>query len=244
MSNIKNAASYSRLVDVCTGFGGKYNPGRQTLQLKAMRALLEAVQSSLRDVSQKRNALSGITNERTRAYKHLDLLISRIIGTLKASQVSEETLANARYYSRLITGRMKSGTNSNRLAVPSEDNESESIVKRSMTQQSYVAKAFNFMRLAQLIEMVPGYASAAPELKPAALKVEAEKLMALNESWSIAKVALANARIHRNTLLYKGAGSLYSNALAIKNYLRVEFGSKSPQSAQLSELSFTKRKIR
>jgi hypothetical protein len=207
-----------------------------------MRALLLAVQSSLQDVSQKRNALSGITNERTRAYHHLDLLIGRIIGTLKASQVADDTQANARYYTRLITGRMKAGTN--RLAVPSEDNEAESLVNRSMTQQSYVAKAFNFMRLVQLIEMVPNYATATPELQTPGLKKEAEKLIALNESWSNAKVVLANARIHRNTLLYKGVDSLHSNALAVKSYLRVEFGSQSPQAAQLSELSFTKRKIR
>ncbi|MGB4973500.1 MAG: hypothetical protein WBO32_12630, partial [Cyclobacteriaceae bacterium] len=77
MSHVKNADAYSRLVGICTGYGGTYNPGRQTLQLKAMRALLTAVQSSLQDVSQKRNTLSGITNERTRAYKHLDLLIGR-----------------------------------------------------------------------------------------------------------------------------------------------------------------------
>lgn len=242
MSHVKNADAYSRLVGICTGYGGKYNPGRQTLQLNAMRALLTAVQSSLQDVSQKRNALSGITNERTKAYKDLDLLIGRIIGTLKASQVADDTLANARYYTRLITGRMKVGNN--RLAVPSEDNEVESLVKRSMTQQSYVAKAFNFMRLAQLIEMIPNYATAAPELQPFGLKSEAEKLIALNGAWSNAKVALANARIHRDSLLYKGVDSLHSNALAVKNYLRVEFGSQSPQAAQLSELSFTKRTIR
>ncbi|HRK54498.1 MAG TPA: hypothetical protein PK185_11330 [Cyclobacteriaceae bacterium] len=242
MSHVKNADAYSRLVGICTGYGGTYNPGRQTLQLKAMRALLEAVQSSLRDVSQKRNALSGITNERIRAYKNLDLLIGRIIGTLKASQVDDDTLANVRYYTRLITGRMKAG--SNRPAVTGEDNDAESLIKRALTQQSYVAKAFNFMRLAQLIEKVPGYATAAADLQPSALMKEADRLMALNEAWSKAKVALANARIHRDTLLYKGVDSLHSNALAVKSYLRVEFGSQSQQAAQLSELSFTKRKIR
>ncbi|MEZ4945516.1 MAG: hypothetical protein R2804_08320 [Cyclobacteriaceae bacterium] len=242
MSNVKNAASYSRLVDICTGYGGKYNPGRPTLQLKAMRALLQEAQSSLQDVSQKRNALSGITNERTKVYEDLQKLVSQIIGTMKASQVTEEILANARYYSRLITGQLKQGKN--RLPVPSEDNEEQPQVTRSITQLSYVAKAHNFMRLAQLIGDVPEYKTASAQLQPPALLEKAAQLKALNEAWSQAKVALTNARIHRDTLFYKGPSSLLSNANAVKSYVRVEFGARSLNAAQLSELSFTKKTVR
>jgi len=242
MSNVKNAGSYSRLVDICTGYGGKYNPGRPTLQLKAMRALLNEAQSSLQDVSQKRNALSGITNERTKVYVDLQKLVSQIIGTMKASQVPQQTLANARYYSRLIMGQLK--YDNNRLPVPSEDNEEQPQVTRSITQQSYVAKAHNFMRLAQLIQEIPTYETASAQLQPPALLEKAAQLKALNEAWSKAKVALTNARIHRDTLFYKGPGSLISNANAVKNYLRVEFGTRSQNAAQLSELSFIKKTVR
>ncbi len=238
MSNVKNVESYSRLVDICTGYGGKFNPGRQSLQLKAMRALLAEAQSSLQHVSQKRNALSGITNERTKAYADLKQLTGRIMGTLKASQATSETLANARFYTRLITGRLKA--TSSRLPVSSEESEVQPLIARSITQQSYVAKAHNFMRLAQLVQEVPRYETADAKLQPVALIDKAAEMQSLNEAWSKAKVALSNARIHRNTLLYKGAGSLLSNASAVKSYVRVEFGYRSPQAAQLSELSFTK----
>ncbi len=241
MSHVKNVESYSRLVDICTGYGGNFNPGRQSLQLKAMRALLSEAQSSLQDVSQKRNALSGITNERARAYSDLRKLVYRIIGTLKASQASKETMANVRYYTRLINGDLKAG---NRLPVLSEDKEADPLIARAATQQSYVARAHNFMRLAQLIGEVPSYETAAADLQPPALLAFAERLKALNEEKSKAKVALSNARIHRNSRLYKGAGSLHSNAAAVKSYLRVQFGSRSQEAAQLSELSFTKPNIR
>ncbi len=242
MSHVKNAGSYSRLVDICTGYGGKYNPGRQTLQLKAMRALLAAAQSSLQDVSQKRNALSGITNERTKAFVDLEQLIARIIGTLKASQASDEALANARYYTRLINGRLKAGND--RPPVPSEDNEEKSLVTRSITQQSYLAKAHNFERLAQLIQGLAKYETASPDLQPPALLAHAEKLKSLNEAWSRAKVALSQARFHRNALLYKGPEALVNNAAAVKNYVRVEFGARSQQAAQLRELSFNKIRVK
>jgi hypothetical protein len=207
-----------------------------------MRALLHEAQSSLQDVSQKRNALSGITNERTKVYEDLQKLVSQIIGTMKASQVTEEILANARYYSRLINGQLKHGKS--RLPVPSEDNEEQPQVTRSITQQSYVARAHNFMRLAQLIGDVPEYQTASAQLQPPALLEKAAQLKALNEAWSKAKVALTNARIHRDTLFYKGPSSLLSNANAVKSYVRVEFGARSLNAAQLSELSFTKKTVR
>jgi hypothetical protein len=208
-----------------------------------MRALLNEAQSSLQDVSRKRNALSGITNERTQAFDDLRKLVSKIISTLKASQVSAATLATARFYTRLISGRLKAS--SNRLPLTSEESEAQPLVTRSMTQQSYVAKAHNFMRLAQLInEEVPGYETATAELQPPALLEKAAQLKALNESWSKAKVALSHARIHRDTLFYKGPASLHSNAMAVKSYLRAAFGARSSEAAQLSELSFIKKKVR
>lgn len=242
MSHVKNAGSYSRLVDICTGLGGKYNPGRQTLQLKAMRALLAEVQSSLQDVSQKRNALSAIVNERAKTFAALAHLTSQITLTLQASQISGETLANARYYTRLINGRLKS--DNDRLPIASEDSEEKSLSTRAIRQQSYVAQAYNFMRLAQLVSEVPGYETAIDYLQPQALMEKANELRALNESWSQAKVALSHARMHRDNLFYKGQDSLLSNAAAVKSYLRVAFGSRSKQADELSELSFTKLKIR
>ena len=33
MNTIKNMQAFTRLIGYCTGYGGKYNPGRQTLQV-------------------------------------------------------------------------------------------------------------------------------------------------------------------------------------------------------------------
>ncbi|MCB0490254.1 MAG: hypothetical protein KDC99_17375 [Cyclobacteriaceae bacterium] len=243
MSTVKNADRYSRLVDVCTGYGGRFNPGHLTLQLKAMRALLKEAQSSLQDVSQKRVALTGITNERAKAYHELERLVGQILGTMKASRVPADKLASARYYTRLIIGVLKSRTD--RQPVPSEDNEEQPAVTRGIKQQSYVAKAHNFMQLAHMINQeVPSYMTTLAHLQPAALLEKAEALKALNESWSQAKVALTNARVHRDTLFYRGPESVLSIANAVKSYIRVEFGSRSEEVAQLSELSFTKQKVR
>jgi len=240
MSHVKNVVSYSRLVDICTGYGGTYNPGHQTLQLKAMRALLKEAQSSLQDVSQKTNAFNSMTNERAQAFQTLPTLVARIVGTLQAVQVPESTLADARYFFRLITGRLATP----RIPVPSEDNEARSVKTRSFTQQSYVAKAHNFFKLVQMVQEVPNYVTNESDLQVPALMETAGTLNGLNESWSKAKVALSNARIHRNKVLYKGVDAVINNASAVKSYVKVAFGTRSGQSAQLKDVSFTKPKIR
>jgi hypothetical protein len=33
MTHVKNAEAFAKIVDLCTGLGGIYNPGRQTLQM-------------------------------------------------------------------------------------------------------------------------------------------------------------------------------------------------------------------
>ncbi|GAB1444777.1 hypothetical protein MASR2M41_04020 [Flammeovirgaceae bacterium] len=241
MSHAKNVESYSRLVDICTGYGGTYNPGRQTLQLKAMRALLKEAQSSLQHVSLKRNALSIATDDREQEFKALHQLVSRIIGTMKASQVPSGRLAHAYYYSRLINGYREG---KERLPVPSEDSEDESLTTRSVNQMSFVARAHNFLRFAQLVMELPSYQTHSNDLQPSALLEKAEELKGLNENWSKAKVALSNARIHRNKVLYQGVDAVLSNATAVKSYVRVEFGNRSQESVQLKEVSFTKPRIR
>lgn len=240
MSHVKNVVSYSRLVDICTGYGGTYNPGRPTLQLKAMRALLAAAQSSLQDVSNKRNAFNSITNERARAFVNLKDLVSQVIGTLQAVQVPNDTLQDARYYSRLINGRMAKA----RLPIPSEDSDEVTLNTRPLTQQSYVARAHNFSRLALMVKDVPAYAANEPELQVPALLATADELTNLNENWSKAKAALTQARIHRNKVLYKGVDSVYKNASAVKSYVRVAFGKQSGQSDQMTDVSFTKPRVR
>ncbi|MGE0773384.1 MAG: hypothetical protein AB7K37_16850 [Cyclobacteriaceae bacterium] len=242
MAHVTNVVSYSRLVDICSGHGGNYKPGNGNLQLKAMRALLEKAQSSLHDVSQKRNALSEITNERARMFSSLNALVGKVIRTLKASQVGDDTLANARYYSRLINGVLKS--RNGREPIPSEEADADPPVGRTLTQRSYVAKAYNFGRLAQLIQGVEGYATQSEELKPAGLLETARQLEALNGKWSQARVALKNARIYRNAVLYKGKGALVHNGAAVKDYLRAEFGPRGEESSRLTEIGFTKPLIR
>lgn len=166
-------------------------------------------------------------------------LASQIIRTLQALQAPVETLANARYYSRLIAGRLAK----NRLPVPSEDNEEEKVKTRSSTQQSYVARVYHFHQLVLMVKEFPFYVTHETHLQIPALRQTAAHLAGLNSTWFKTKVALNNARMHRNRLLYKGIDAITQNAFAVKSYVKVVFGPRSAEAALLTTVSFTKPKV-
>lgn len=240
MSHVKTAEAYSRLVGICTGFGGKYNPGRQTLQLKAMRALLEEAQSSLQDYSQKLHFYKDVTNEREVAYEQLGKLTSRIVRSVESFGVLPQTLDDVRYYERLIKGRAASS----RLPIPNEEAEAKPLTTRSRTQQSHVAIGDHFSKLVQLVGRLSVYQPNEPELKVDALEAAAKRFKSLNAVVDTAKTALRNAKMHRDRVLYTNEVSVVNNYRKVRSYVRSVFGYPSAEASQLSGLRFTKPKLR
>ncbi|GAB1445991.1 hypothetical protein MASR2M41_17360 [Flammeovirgaceae bacterium] len=240
MSHVKNAASYSRLVDICTGYGGKYNPGRPTLQLKAMRALLNEAQSSLQDVSLKQDAYHRILNKKSSAFDGLDILANRVIGTMEALQMPEATIVDARYFYRLLAGKRATL----RPPIPSEDSDEEKVKTRGFQQLSYVAKASNFFKMVQMVNALPAYISNEPDLQIPALMERAAPLQSLIEEVDKAKVALSIARLKRNRILYRTNTGMVDNAKLVRRYVKVAFGTRSGEAAQLKDVRFTKQKVR
>lgn len=240
MSHVKNADAYSRLVGICTGYGGNYNPGRQTLQLSAMRALLKEAQSSLQDVSTKTNAYKEVSNEREIAFAGIGSLSSRIVLALMTSEVPRQTVDDARYFVRLINGR----TLAERAPVPSDDAEEEQTRTRRFTQQSYVAIAANFGELVKMVSTVGQYLPTHPDLEVPVLQAKAKTLSDAVEAVNKARIARSNAMLKRNQVMYRDANALVNNAKMVKVYVRSVFGPRSVEARQVGELSFTKPKVR
>ncbi|MEP2669331.1 MAG: hypothetical protein ABJH04_10075 [Cyclobacteriaceae bacterium] len=205
-----------------------------------MRALLKEAQSSLQHVTQMRHAYNSIVNERSMAFEKLDVQAQRIVGTLLSLQVPKPTIQDARYYTRLIAGRRATP----RLPVLSEDSEEQPLKVRGYAQLSYVAKASNFAKLVQMVEAMPLYVTNEPDLMIGELKEKAAYLQQKNEEVHKAQVALKNAMMQRDRLLYKGSGAVVNNASAIKHYARVVFGARSKEADLLTDVSFTKPRVK
>ncbi|MEZ4974547.1 MAG: hypothetical protein R2820_14635 [Cyclobacteriaceae bacterium] len=241
MSHVKNVDGYSRLVDVCTGYGGRFNPGHSTLQLKAMRALLKEAQSSLHIVKQTKTDYNNVTNEREILFEEIRKRVTPILRMLKSSGATAQTMADANRYARLIQGRVKS-----RPPVPSAESDEQqesaekSIRQRLYTQQSFVSRAEHFGWLIQTVESQTGYQPNEPELQVGSLRVLLNEALASIDKVAKAYVAWANARIKRNKVLYTADDAMYGNAQAVKAYVSAVFGTQSEEYQELTRISFTK----
>jgi len=238
MSTVKNANRYSRLVDVCTGYGGRFNPGHSTLKLNAMRALLEKAQSSLQDVKLTQTGYNNATNQREVTFGEIQRLATEVVRMLKASGATAQTLKDANLFLRLVKGRRAAA----RAPISStEANVAETPGRiRSFTHQSYVSIADNFARLVHTVEAQPQYKPNEARLQVPTLKATISKALTQMEDVETARTAWSNARLKRNEMLYRTDKALYHTAMAVKQYAGAVFGLQSEEYRQVSRIRFTK----
>jgi hypothetical protein len=228
MNTIKNMQAFTRLIGYCTGYGGKYNPGRQTLHVGELQAQLEAVRQVLEEVKETKVHFYDEVNARKQAFDDLPKLAASVIRALKAFGASEEKMADARLYFRNITGR--------RLAKPIE--QAGAVVepipgKRSLLQLAYGNKADWFEQLVQTASTHPGYQPNEPELSIEGLNSKVKELHTCNQRVVDARVAWSNARVKRDKLIRDKEESMMLTSRAVKDYLGAIFGFNSLEYGQV-----------
>jgi len=235
MTHVKNVESYSRLVDICTGLGGKYNPGHQSLQVESLLNMLNGAKQALEEAKLAKTKFDREVNSRRQAYDKLPTLATSILRTLSDYGASAETMDDARYFVRQIRGRQSK----DRSPLPNPAGEPAK-AKRSGVQQSYVGQADNFSKLVLAVQAEPLYTASETVLKKAHLLRKVEELETLNAKVSVAKVAWSNARELRDQVLYGKRNSLLALQRAVKNHVYAVFGNNSPEYALLKSIKFNK----
>ena len=234
MAHVKNAESYSRLVDICTGLGGIYNPGQESLQIDALRAQQDQVKKVLDQVIETKTAFDNVVNQRKRAFQGLRPLTASVLRTLEASGATPERLADARAFVHQLLG-----VSFRSRAQPTVE-DAAPIRKRSTLQLAYVSKADSFARLIKVVETEPLYKTNEMHLRVEGLQAALKQLEAFNDKVSKARVSWSNALIQRNEVMYGPATSFRRTAIAARKYVRALFGLKSEQYALLKVLRFMK----
>ncbi len=236
MTHVKQVDSYSRLVDICTGFGGKYNPGRPSLQVESLLNALNGARQAIEAVKLAKTTFDREVNSRLQASEKLPALASGIFRTLSDHGASAATLDDARYFVRQIRGY----TSKDRAPLPNATSE-EAIAKRTMTQRSYVGQADHFSKLVLAVQAEPLYKATESMLSKAGLGKKLEELAKHNARVSAAQVAWANARALRDQVLYGEQQSLFALQRAVKNYAYAVYGPNSTEYAQLKAIRFAKK---
>ena len=198
-----------------------------------------AAKNSLTTVNALTPAWKNAVTARVTAFKPLDKLITRANNALKASETTKEVIESAQTIVRKLQGRRATPKKTEEEKKIAADAGKE-IIEISSSQMSYDSRLDNLDKLIKLFSSVAAYAPNEADLKIAALTALYTDLKAKNLAVINAETPLSNARIARNTTMYKDDIGLVDVANDVKIYIKSVFGATSPQYKQVSSLKFTK----
>ncbi len=239
MSHVRNTEAFGQLIGICTGYAGGYNPGSTNLQVTSLNALLNEARQALTEVYSAQTLFDNATNNREVVFKEMRLRCTRIYNVLKACGANPLTLEDARIRIRRMDGKRPLVE----IQHQAEAVESTIIKKRNPSNTDYISLTEHFARLMATVTADGSYKSNEGELTIEALNQLLAILRNSNELVWQATLQLANARNHRNKVMYQKDFGLYTIAMSVKAYVKSAFGTKSTQYKEVSKIRFTKYPI-
>lgn len=236
MSHVKNLQAFEKLLGVCTGLEGRYNPGNQNLQVNAMATLLSLAQQSWEEVKEAAQAYDLATNNRQLGFERIRKLSSNVYSMLRACGANELALKDAQNARRRVWGARITETPVDEVGKPIE----RPAGARPSYSRSYAVIVEYFERLVTIVATDPLYGAYEPELTIASLQETVVDLHRLNKAVTDAEVALDEARRRRNTIWYLAQQNLVDTAISVRSYVRGAFGFQSQQHLQIQKIRFTK----
>lgn len=183
------------------------------------------------------SALKNATAAREIAFKPLNSLITRVMNALAATGVSKEVLDNARSIGRKIQGIRVSPryTEEEKKAIAEAGSNARQI---SSSQMSFDQRLDNLNGLIRLLKNIKEYLPNEEDLKIEGITALYEELKGHNNAVIAATIALNNARIHRNKVLYDEKTGLITIARNAKAYIKSVYGATNPVYKQVAPLHF------
>ncbi|MBL7860549.1 MAG: hypothetical protein JNJ65_05255 [Cyclobacteriaceae bacterium] len=239
MSHVQNLQSFDKVIRICTGLGGSYNPGQQNLQVYAMSAKLNIAQQIWEEVKAAQQAYDNATNARELGFRHIRKLSSNVYGLLKACGANPLLLKDALNSKRRIWGARISKPPVETPDTPEAEKQDE----RPSYSRAYSVTAEYFDRLVKTVASESRYQPNEPHLSLPGLHATLLELFALNKAVQEAETRLDEARSKRNNVYYVAPDNLVSTALAVKTYVRSVFGFQSQEHQLMQKIRFTKPEV-
>ncbi|MBI3219086.1 MAG: hypothetical protein HYZ44_06220 [Bacteroidetes bacterium] len=238
MSHTKNVEAFEKLFGICAGCGSKYNPAQEKLRIENMFQLLATGKGALQNWSAAKTDHNNASNAREVSYQGVGKLGVRIVGELKASDVLEQTVNDAKGALRLIKGQRATSQTPDKATVAAGTTE-VAARKRRARGADFASMAQNFQQLVYIASAEHAYQPEATDLMVHALKDKAQQLQSNNskviQAWSL----LNEARKKRDEVLYNENTGLVSIAKAVKQKVKAIFGTTSTEYKQIAHIRFT-----
>jgi hypothetical protein len=232
----KNVANFETLITFCDSYSTSYNPGSTIISLTALKTMYASALSALDNVESTKAIYNHVTNEREIAFEPVSKLCARVVNTLDAFGASEEKVKDGRSIVHRLTGRRTSKKTEPKVQ---DANNPTPETHQNIAHLSFDSKVAALKSLIQLLLTEPKYQPNEAELSIGGLTTLVTNLESLNTQVKAATVALSNARVERDNLLYISDNSLTELVQDVKKYIKGVFGAASSNYKQLTSIKFS-----
>jgi len=235
VGHAKNVANFEKLISFCNGYGGSYNPSKNSIKITALNTLLTDAQKAVAKVITQTVAYNNTVNTRMQLFDPIKKLSTRLVNALNATDASVETKADAKSVNKKIQGKRASDKKE---IVPNPDPNQPVPDSISTSQQSYDQLTEHFNKMLEILSAETTYTPNETELQISTLNNLLKNMHEANTNVANAYTDVSNTRISRNKILYTQPSNLCLTAQEVKNYVKSIFGSTSPEYKQISKLNF------
>ena len=236
MTHVSNVQSFEKLLGICTGLGGSYNPGKQNLRIENLNAMLSQAQDKLLQVNITKTNHEQAQNVREIAFAELRSQVSRLMAELRSSGALSQTIADAAVMARRIRGYAKAEKPG--IAEQATASEPEAAT-RKRNSADFANSASYFEKLLQTLSSEPKYQPKNPELQMDTLQAKLDGLRSMNVAVLAAYAAWSKMRHDRTNIMYIGPDCQHNTAMAVKQQVQATFGFNSEATALVRKIRFT-----
>lgn len=184
------------------------------------------------------SAYNTVINARADLFKGNKSLATRLVNAFETSDVSEATKKYLKGFNKKLQGKKASGSTEKAIALEDGAVAAKTV---SSSQQSFTQQIEHLRAIVTILTNEPSYKPNEVALKVSTINDLLNQLILANAQVSAVNVALSNARLEPDEILYKEGTGLYDSSLDVKKYVKAIFGATSPAYKQVSCLKFTKR---
>jgi len=233
----KNVANFETLSNYVISYNGAYNPSRAAIRIQSLQTILSNAKNAMTQVNNALSPSKMANAERETTFKTVNPFTTRVINSLKATETTTKMDDTAQSLVRKITGRRATAIKETDASLKTAG--AEEVPKHiSAAQTSYDNIIENFDKLVIHLQNIPQYRPNEPELQPQGLRAFKDELYAKNNQAKLADIALSNARIARNKVMYEPLTGMIDIAADVKAYVKSVYGATSPEFKQISKIEF------
>jgi hypothetical protein len=234
----KNVANFSKLIEVCKGFGAAYNPSKAAIKIANLEAKLLSCNADLENVKEKNQAESTVRNSRKAAFENRKKLSTKLLAAIKSSDASSQSVEDAISINKKIQGERISEKPAAKPATEGATATTPNTI--STAQLSYTNIVEHYKKYKTLLtSLSTEYAPNETELQLATIATTITNWESLNKQVDVAETASKNALIKRDKNFYADKTGIPDVALAAKEYVKSLFGAGSPEHKLVTKISFS-----